>query len=78
MGILRTLARLGSPLLQPRTPRASSGSALVAGERTAPCSMRLDPDLKKALEQQAAAENRSLTNYVETLLWRAVDKTAGT
>jgi hypothetical protein len=40
--------------------------------------MRLDPDLKKALEQQAAAENRSLTNYVETLLWRAVDKTAGT
>jgi predicted HicB family RNase H-like nuclease len=40
-------------------------------KRTAPFSMRLDPELKAALEAQAAAENRSLTNYVETLLRQA-------
>jgi predicted transcriptional regulator len=37
-------------------------------KRTAPFSMRLEPDLKAALERLAEAENRNLTNYVETAL----------
>jgi len=43
-------------------------------KRTTPFSMRMDPQLKAALEAQAEVENRSLTNYVETLLWQAVER----
>lgn len=43
-------------------------------ERIHPFSMRLDPRLKKALEELALEENRSLTNYVETVLTSHVRK----
>lgn len=33
-----------------------------------PVTMRLDPDLLAAARRHAAAENRSLTNFVETVL----------
>lgn len=33
-------------------------------------SFKVDPRLKRALEQLAAKENRSLSNYVVTLLMR--------
>ena len=36
--------------------------------KTAPLSMRLDPDLKACLKKLAKNENRSLTNYIETAL----------
>lgn len=36
--------------------------------KTEPFSMRLDPDLKAKLQAKADAENRSLTNYIETVL----------
>jgi len=41
-------------------------------ERTEPFSMRMDPDLKRRLLKLAEAENRSLTNYIETHLWEIV------
>ena len=37
-------------------------------QRSLPFSMRFDPDMKRALQALADAENRSLTNYVETIL----------
>lgn len=36
--------------------------------KTAPFSMRLDPELKEELQRLADADNRSLTNYVENWL----------
>jgi len=39
-------------------------------KKTAPLSLRLDPDLKAALQKRAEAENRSLTNFIETELKR--------
>lgn len=36
--------------------------------KTAPLSMRLDPDLKARLKRLAQRENRSLTNFIETKL----------
>lgn len=45
--------------------------------KTLPFSMRLDSDLKAALQKLADAENRSLTNYVETLLKEAVKAKGG-
>lgn len=36
--------------------------------KTAPFSMRLPPDLKARLQALADAENRSLTNFIETRL----------
>ena len=33
-----------------------------------PFSMRLDPELRARLEERAARQNRSLTNYVDTVL----------
>lgn len=35
-----------------------------------PVTMRLDPKVVKAAKAKAAAHNRTLTNYVETLLMR--------
>lgn len=35
--------------------------------------MRLDAQMKADLEQLAKADNRSLTNYVETVLQKHVD-----
>lgn len=35
-----------------------------------PVTMRLDPKVLKAAKAKASAHNRSLTNYVETLLMR--------
>lgn len=35
--------------------------------------MRLPPELKDALQKLADADNRSLTNYVETLLRQHVE-----
>lgn len=40
--------------------------------RTLPFSMRFDPETKAALQRLAEAENRNLTNYVETILRRHV------
>lgn len=37
--------------------------------KTVPFSMRLPPELKARLQEMADAENRSLTNYIETRLW---------
>lgn len=37
-------------------------------KRTAPFSMRLDPELKDALQGLAEADHRSLTNYIENVL----------
>jgi predicted transcriptional regulator len=36
--------------------------------KTAPFSMRLPPELKARLQKLAEAENRSLTNFIETKL----------
>lgn len=36
--------------------------------KTSPLSMRLDPDVKAALKRLAEKDNRTLTNYVETLI----------
>jgi predicted transcriptional regulator len=46
--------------------------------KTLPFSMRLDPELKAALQKLADKENRSLTNYVETQLRRIVAESEGT
>ena len=40
--------------------------------RTKPFSMRFDEELKLELQRLANAENRSLTNYVETILRKHV------
>jgi len=40
--------------------------------RTKPFSMRFDEELKRELLRLANAENRSLTNYVETVLRKHV------
>ena len=37
---------------------------------------RFDPDLLEKVRRTAEAENRTLTNYVETVLKRAVDISA--
>ena len=37
-------------------------------QRILPFSMRLEPTLKQLLQKWAEAENRNLTNYVETVL----------
>jgi predicted transcriptional regulator len=41
-------------------------------KKTLPFSMRLDADLKAELQKLADAENRSLTNFVETQLRKLV------
>jgi hypothetical protein len=38
--------------------------------------MRLDPDVLKAARDKAAEDNRTLTNYVETLLRRDLQATS--
>lgn len=40
--------------------------------KTVPFSMRLDPDLKAALQKLADADRRSLTNFIEAKLWDIV------
>ena len=35
--------------------------------------MRLDPELKSALQRLADADRRSLTNYIETVLVKHVE-----
>ena len=37
-------------------------------------SFKVDPDLKKAIEELAIKENRSLSNYVITLLMRHLEE----
>lgn len=46
--------------------------------KTLPFSMRLDPELKAALQEMADEENRSLTNFVETQLRKIVAERKGT
>lgn len=41
--------------------------------KTAALSHRIDPQLKADLEALAKSENRSLANYVQTILSRYVD-----
>lgn len=41
--------------------------------KTAALSQRIDPQLKADLEALAKSENRSLANYVQTILSRYVD-----
>jgi hypothetical protein len=43
-------------------------------KREQPFSMRLRADLKAALKRLADRENRSLTNYVETVLQEHVER----
>jgi len=45
--------------------------------KTAPFSMRLEPDLKAELQKLADAENRSLTNFIETELRKLVTAKKG-
>ncbi len=40
-------------------------------------SFKVDPRLKKALEDLAVEENRSLSNYVVTLLMKHLDEKGG-
>lgn len=40
--------------------------------KTLPFSMRLDPELKAALQEMADQEHRSLTNFVESQLRKIV------
>jgi predicted transcriptional regulator len=42
--------------------------------KTAPFSMRLDPELKRELQKLAERDHRSLTNYIELLLRTHVAK----
>jgi len=42
--------------------------------KTAPFSMRLDPELKARLQALADKEHRSLTNYLEVKLWGVVEQ----
>ncbi len=44
--------------------------------KTAPFSMRLDPELKARLKRMAKKENRTLTNYIETALRALADTDA--
>jgi len=46
-------------------------------KRTLPFSMRLDEALKADLQKLADAENRSLTNFIETELRRLVAERKG-
>lgn len=41
--------------------------------KTLPFSMRLDPEIKAQLQKLAEKQNRSLTNYIETLLRQHVE-----
>jgi len=41
--------------------------------KTVPLSFRLDPELKKRLQDLATADRRSLTNYIELVLERHID-----
>lgn len=54
---------LSEPAVERRSPR----------EMAALFSMRLDPELKSSLIRLAEKQNRSLTNYVETLLRQHVE-----
>ena len=45
-----------------------------AMNKTVPFSMRLDPDLKDALQRLAEADHRSLTNMVEKILAEYVER----
>lgn len=45
--------------------------------KTAPFSMRIDPDLKAKLQKLADADDRSLTNYIERKLWEIAGRDAG-
>ena len=40
----------------------------AVGMKTAPFSLRLDPDLKAVLQALADRDDRSLSNYVERIL----------
>ena len=44
--------------------------------KTAPFSMRLEPELKARLKRLAKKENRTLTNYIETMLRELVERSA--
>lgn len=44
--------------------------------KSAPLSMRLDSDVKEALRRLAEKDNRTLTNYVETLIVQHVRRVA--
>jgi len=39
-----------------------------------PVTFRLDPEILKSARRHATAENRSLNNYVETAVLRAVEQ----
>lgn len=41
--------------------------------KTATVGLRIDADLKSRLEQLAAADGRSLSNYIEQILLKAVN-----
>lgn len=48
------------------------GARVLDMAKTKPFTMRLNEDLKAKLQERATAENRSLTNYMEHILWQAV------
>lgn len=42
--------------------------------KTERINIRLSPELKEQLQRAADADNRTLTNYIETLIVRALQK----
>jgi hypothetical protein len=46
-------------------------------KKTHPVAIRMDPDVKAALERLAAEDNRSLSSYVGLLLRRHVEEKQG-
>lgn len=42
--------------------------------KTASIQLRVEPELKERLMAAAAAENRSITNYIETLLRNEMER----
>jgi predicted transcriptional regulator len=42
-------------------------------KKTLPLSMRLDPQLKEALQRLADRDRRTLTNFIEAKLWEIVE-----
>lgn len=46
-------------------------------KKTEPMSFRLDPAVKAKLQRLADREHRSLTNFIESRLYKIVDEEAG-
>jgi predicted HicB family RNase H-like nuclease len=67
--------------LLPPWPRLGPGKSINSYERTqfafVALSIRIEPELKAALERFASADKRSLASYVEIALQKHVDAEKG-